>query len=94
MIKDFVFGRVYVFIDDANILYSQQTLNWKVDYKKLKEYFTSESNLKGIYFYTGRIGDNNSQNSFIKKLEFLGYIVKCLVRVRFLVLLYESLLVQ
>jgi uncharacterized LabA/DUF88 family protein len=76
MIKQFVFGRTYVFIDAANILYSQQTLRWKVDYEKLKNYFKGECDLKGIYFYTGRVGDNEKQNSFIRRLEYLGYVVK------------------
>jgi len=76
MIKEFVKGKVYVFVDAANILYSQQTLHWRVDYKKLKEYFEKESDLKGIYFYTGRLGDNYKQNSFIEKLSKLGYVVK------------------
>lgn len=76
MIKQFVFGRIYVFIDAANILYSQQTLHWRVDYGRLKKYFESECNLIKIYFYTGRVGDNEKQNSFLKKLEEFGYIVK------------------
>ena len=76
MIGQFVKGRVCVFIDAANILYSQQTLGWRVDYKKLKGYFEKECNLKKIYFYTGRVGENNKQNSFIKKLENFGYTAK------------------
>lgn len=76
MISQFVRGRVYVFVDAANILYSQQTLRWRVDYKKLKEYFEKECDLKGIYFYTGRLGENQKQNSFIEKLSKLGYVVK------------------
>lgn len=76
MIGQFVKGRVFVFVDAANILYSQQTLRWRVDYKKLKEYFEKEGDLKAIYFYTGRVGENHKQNSFIKKLELLGYVVK------------------
>ena len=76
MIGQFVKGRVYVFVDAANILYSQQTLRWRVDYKKLKEYFEKECNLQAIYFYTGRVGENHKQDSFIKKLEQIGYIVK------------------
>lgn len=76
MIGQFIKGRVYVFIDAANILYSQQTLRWRVDYKKLKEYFEKECDLRAIYFYTGRVGENHKQNSFIRKLEQLGYIVK------------------
>lgn len=76
MIRDFIKGRVCVFIDAANILYSQQTLHWRVDYRRLKEYFEKECDLQSIYFYTGRVGDNYKQNLFIKKLEQFGYIVK------------------
>src|SRR3989344_8852943 len=76
MIKQFVKGRVYIFIDAANILYSQQSLGWRVDYKKLKAYFEKECDLRAIYFYTGRVGDNHKQNAFIQKLERVGYIVK------------------
>lgn len=76
MIKQFVKGKVFVFIDAANILYSQQTLRWKVDYEKLKKYFEKECDLRAIYFYTGRVGANDKQNLFLKKLENFGYIVK------------------
>ena len=76
MIRQFIKGKVYVFVDAANILYSQQTLGWRVDYKKLKEYFEKECDLKAVYFYTGRVGENHKQNSFLKKLEHFGYVVK------------------
>ena len=76
MIKQFVKGRTYIFIDAANILYSQQTLGWRVDYKKLKEYFETECDLRAIYFYTGRVGENHKQRSFLEKLESLGYMVR------------------
>jgi uncharacterized LabA/DUF88 family protein len=73
MISKFVKGKVYVFIDAANILYSQQSLRWRVDYKKLKEYFEKECDLKEIYFYTGRVGENHKQNKFLDKLKSFGY---------------------
>lgn len=76
MLGQFVKGRVFVFVDAANILYSQQTLGWLVDYKKLKEYFAREGDLRGIYFYTGRVGANYNQNAFLEKLINLGYVVK------------------
>jgi len=76
MINKFIKGRVYVFIDAANILYSQQTLRWRVDYKKLKEYFKQECDLGAIYFYTGRVGDNHRQKSFLDKLKGIGYNVR------------------
>lgn len=76
MIGQFVKGRVYVFIDAANIFYSQRTLNWRVDYKRLKDYFLKECDLREIFFYTGRVGAYDKQNKFLKKLESYGYIVK------------------
>jgi len=76
MINKFVKGKVYVFVDAANILYSQQTLHWKVDYKKLKEYFKKECDLREIYFYTGRVGENHKQNAFLEKLKSCGYQIR------------------
>ena len=76
MIGQFVKDRVYVFVDAANILYSQQTLRWRVDYKKLKEYFEKECDLRAIYFYTGRVGENHKQNSFLEKLKSFGYQIR------------------
>lgn len=76
MIRQFITGRVYVFVDAANILYSQQTLGWRVDYAKLKAYIAQECDLKEIYFYTGKVGDNYKQQSFLKKLESIGYRVR------------------
>lgn len=65
-----------MFVDAANILYSQQTLGWRVDYKKLKAYFELECDLKCIYFYTGRVGANHKQEEFLKRLETYGYQVR------------------
>lgn len=76
MITQFVKGRVYVFIDAANILYSQQTLRWKVDYKKLSEYLKTDCDLQEIYFYTGKVGDNHKQTLFLKKLEKFGFKIR------------------
>ncbi|MCK5510215.1 NYN domain-containing protein [Candidatus Parcubacteria bacterium] len=76
MISRFIKGKTYVFIDASNIFYSQQTLKWKVDYKKFKKYLEKETNLEKIYFYSGKVGDNLKQNNFLNKLKNLGYIVK------------------
>lgn len=37
-LEPFIKGRVYVFIDAANIFYSQRTLSWKVAYAKLMKF--------------------------------------------------------
>lgn len=73
MVGKFIKGKTYVFIDAANILYSQQTLRWRIDYKKLKQYFEKECDLGKIYFYTGKVGKLERQLKFIKRLENLGF---------------------
>ena len=76
MIRQFVKGRVAVFIDSANILYSQHALGWKADYKKLKIYIEGECELSKIHFYTGVTGDNQKQILFLGKLRALAYQVR------------------
>lgn len=67
--KEITKGKVAVFIDAANILYSQKTLKWRVDYQKLKSYLEKEVKLFGIFFYTGKVGTFEKQSGFIKRLE-------------------------
>lgn len=73
MIRKFINGRVAVFIDASNIFYSQKTLGWKVDYKKLKRYFTSQASIYGIFFYTGFVRKVMKQRKFLKQLKELEY---------------------
>lgn len=76
MISKFIKGKVYVFIDAANIFYSQQTLGWRVDYQKLRKYLEKECDLRGLYFYTGKIGADHKQKRFLEKMTNYGYKVK------------------
>lgn len=69
-------GRTMLFIDAANILYSQKDLGWFVDYKKLKAYFEKNSKLIGIHYYTGKVGTLEKQVAFLNKLNSVGYKVK------------------
>ncbi|MEX1052308.1 MAG: NYN domain-containing protein [Patescibacteria group bacterium] len=68
--------RVSLFIDAANILYSQQSLGWRIDYRKLKKYFKDNASLKKAYFYSGKISGNNKQENFFKLMKKFGYLVK------------------
>lgn len=76
MIKKYTKGKIAVFIDAANILYSQQTLGWEVDYKKLIAYFKKNGEFVNAYFYSGKISKNQKQEKFFLKMQQLGYIVK------------------
>lgn len=66
-------GKVAVFLDAANILYSQKTLGFRVDYKKLKDYLSANMEIVGFYYYTGKVGKLEKQLKFISHLQGLGY---------------------
>lgn len=66
-------GKAAVFIDAANVLYSQKTLGFRIDYEKLKNYLLVNMKIVGFYYYTGKIGRLEKQLKFIKHLENLGY---------------------
>lgn len=76
MIKQFIKGRVYVFIDAANIFYSQRTLKWKISYEKLKKYFEKECNVGKIFIYTANDPKRLNQEKFIRMLKSNGFLVR------------------
>lgn len=65
-----------VFIDAANVIYSQQTLNWQIDYKKLMDYFKINYKLSNVFFYFGNIKENKNQQKFFNKLKQWGYKIR------------------
>jgi uncharacterized LabA/DUF88 family protein len=71
MVGQFVKGRVYVFIDAANLESSVKSLNWWVDYRKLYDYFKKETTLVGIRHYCPRLGDGG-QDKFFTVLKNTG----------------------
>ena len=77
MLKNFVKGRVYVFIDSENLFYSQRTLGWRVSYQKLMAYFKHNcgENTK-CFLYKGVDEHNSKQRKFLDMLEINGYIVR------------------
>ena len=77
MLKEYIKGRVYIFIDAENIFYSQKTLGWKISYGKLMDYFKKECGQDiRCFIYTGRDESNTKQLKFLDMLEINGYIVR------------------
>jgi len=76
MIEKFVKGKTAVFIDSANIYFSQKTMGWKIDFEKLIEYFKSNTELIRIAFYGAINPDNEKERKFHDFLEIIGYVVK------------------
>lgn len=65
-----------VFIDAANVIYSQRTLKWQIDFKKLMNYFKSNYQLDNVYFYYAFLKDHEKQQGFFKKLRQWGYKIR------------------
>lgn len=76
MISGFKKGKVYIFIDAANIFYTQRTLGWKISYERLKQYFKEEckESLGKIFVYTATDSERPQQKKFLDMLEINGYI--------------------
>ena len=69
-------GRTAVFIDSANIYFSQKTLGWRIDFRKLIKYFKNETKLSRIAFYGAINPDNAQERKFHDFLEIIGFVVK------------------
>lgn len=65
-----------VFIDAANVIYSQRTLKWQVDFKKLMDYFKKNYQLDNVYFYFAYVKDDKRQQEFFGKLRQWGYKIR------------------
>lgn len=69
-------SRVAIFIDVANVIYSQRTLKWQVDFKKLMDYFHNNYQLNGVFFYFCYIKEDKKQQGFFEKLKKWGYRIR------------------
>lgn len=78
MISQFAKGRVYVFIDAANIFYTQRTLGWRISYEKLKKYFEDEcgDGLNKIFVYTATDSERPQQKKFLDMLIANDFILR------------------
>lgn len=76
MIKQFVKGRAYVFIDASNIYHSFKKLGWKIDFLKLLNYLKKQMDFGRIYFYTAYDPEHLKQRRFLDFLEMIGYTVR------------------
>jgi len=77
MISKFVKGKVYVFIDAANVFYSQRTLKWKISYEKLMKYFKRECGEDTkCFIYLAYDETREGERKFLDMLDINGYILR------------------
>ncbi|MDP2693211.1 MAG: NYN domain-containing protein [bacterium] len=67
------YGRIAVFIDVANVIYSLKDLGWRIDYKKLQKYFTNCCKLVDLHFYYSTNKENTGQANLLEMLARKGF---------------------
>lgn len=67
------YGKIIVFIDAANVVYSLRDLGWKIDYKLLQDYFRAKVNLVDIYFYSAYFEDDLGRKNLLEMLSRKGF---------------------
>lgn len=65
-----------VFIDAANIIYSLRSLGWRMDYRKLYQFFMNSCACRGVYFYVSYRRGNQRDMRWLHILRRTGYIVR------------------
>lgn len=65
---------VKVYIDGANMLYTQKKLGWNIDWSKLVDYLKSKWNVAEIKYYTGLKEDDEKMKGFLKYLNHIGIV--------------------
>lgn len=70
------YGRIIIFIDAANVIYSLRDLGWKIDYKKFQQYFKKRSTLIDIYFYTAFFDDDIGRKNMLEMLSRKGFKIR------------------
>jgi len=72
VIHRYIKGKVFVFIDAANLEESLKSLHWRVKYKKLHEYLQFNTELVGVRYYCPRF-ESVSQDRFFVVLKKVGF---------------------
>ncbi len=67
------YGRIAVFIDVANVIYSLRDLGWRIDYKRVLRYFQTGAKLIGVYFYYSTQRENTGQANLLEMLARKGF---------------------
>ena len=63
-----------VFIDGANIFYTQKDLGWTIDWKKTIDFLKKRWEILDIRYYTGIKPDGSKMRRYLKYLDAIGII--------------------
>ena len=62
-------SKAKIYIDGANIFYTQKKMGWFIDWKKVDKYLQKQWNVSEIRYYTGVKTDDKKMMSFLRYLD-------------------------
>jgi uncharacterized LabA/DUF88 family protein len=65
--------KVKVYIDGANMFYTQKRLGWFMDWKKIKDYIDQEKEVVEWKYYVGTKGGDEKMLKYLRYLNFVGF---------------------
>ena len=66
-------SRVKVYVDGANMFYTQKKLDWILDWKKIKKLIEAEKEALDWRYYVGVKKDNEGMRKYLKYLNAIGF---------------------
>jgi len=65
--------KVKIYIDGANMFYTQKRLGWSVDWKKVKEFLEQQKDVIEWRYYVGVKADDEKMLKYLKYLNSVGF---------------------
>ena len=65
-------SKTKVFIDGANIFYTQKHLGWRIDWKKVLQQLSKDSDITEVRYYTGIKNHDEKMKKFLSSLRKIG----------------------
>lgn len=73
LIKPMNKPKVKIYIDGANIFYTQKKLDWSLDWKKVREYIETSKEVIEWKYYVGVKKDDTKMSKYLKYLNAVGF---------------------
>src|SRR3989344_7798389 len=61
-----------IYIDGANMFYTQKKLGWFIDWKQIKDFLQEKWDVSEVRYYTGVKSDDEKMASFLRYLDNVG----------------------
>ena len=65
--------KIKIYIDGANMFYTQKRLGWSIDWKKVKNYIEEEKDVIEWRYYVGVKDGDEKMLKYLKHLDLIGF---------------------